>query len=74
MFALRRKEALKQSDITHVLSVIRMPLDQDLFNSVHRMQIEIDDDEDENFLQHFPATNEFIELGLDSGGAVLVHW
>jgi dual specificity phosphatase 12 len=74
MFTLRRHEALRQANITHVLSVLRAPLDQHLFSSFKHMVVEVDDVEDENLLEHFPATNKFIKEGLDGGGGVLVHW
>lgn len=38
------------------------------------MLVDVDDVEDENLLQHFKATNEFIEEGVAGGGGVLVHW
>lgn len=74
MFTLRRKDALKQANITHVLSVLRMGLNQELFESFEHMQVEVDDVEDENLLVHWPATNAFIQRGLNGGGGVLVHW
>ncbi|KAF2004934.1 dual specificity protein phosphatase 12 [Amniculicola lignicola CBS 123094] len=73
MFTLRRREALQQANITHVLSVLRLPLDQNLFSPFQHMTVEVDDTEDENLLEHFPLTNKFIQEGLDSGGGVLVH-
>ncbi|KAJ4352679.1 tyrosine protein phosphatase yvh1 [Ascochyta clinopodiicola] len=73
MFTLRRREALQQANITHVLSVLRTPLDQDLFEPFKHHVVEVDDVEDENLLEHFPATNQFIQEGLDGGGGVLVH-
>ncbi|EON62770.1 hypothetical protein W97_01995 [Coniosporium apollinis CBS 100218] len=74
LFTLRRKEALKEADVTHVLSVLRFTPDEKLFNSFRHMVVEVDDVEDENLLQHFPSTNKFIQDGLDGGGGVLVHW
>jgi dual specificity phosphatase 12 len=74
MFTLRRREALQQANITHVLSVLRTPLDQNLFSPFKHMVVEVDDVEDENLLEHFPATNHFIHDGLNQGGGVLVHW
>lgn len=74
MFTLRRREALEQANITHVLSVLRTPLDQALFSPFEHMIVEVDDVDDENLLEHFPATNRFIQQGLDGGGGVLVHW
>lgn len=75
MFTLRRREALQQANITHVVSVLRTPLDKELFSPFKsHMIVEVDDVEDENLLEYFPATNSFIKEGLDSGGGVLVHW
>lgn len=73
MFTLRRREALQQANITHVLSVLRTPLDQDLFAPFKHHVVEVDDVDDENLLEHFPATNHFIQEGLDGGGGVLVQ-
>lgn len=74
MFTLRRRDALKEANITHVLSVLRMPLDEDLFSPFKQHIVQVDDVEDENLIEHFPATNRFIQEGLDGGGGVLVHW
>jgi hypothetical protein len=74
LFTLRRKQALQDANITHVLSVLRLPLDQELFKGFKHMLVEVDDVEDENLLEHFKTTNAFIQEGLDSGGGVLVHW
>lgn len=74
LFTLRRKQALQDSRITHVLSVIRLPLDKELFDGFKHMVVEVDDVEDDNLLEHFTKSNEFIQDGLDSGGGVLVHW
>jgi dual specificity phosphatase 12 len=73
MFTLRRREALQQAEITHVLSVLRTPLDSDLFAPFKHYVVEVDDVEDENLLEHFSATNQFIQEGLDGGGGVLVQ-
>ena len=74
LFSLRRKEALEQANITHVLSVLRLPLDEELFAKYKHHVVEVDDVDDENLLEHFAATNAFIQDGLDGGGGVLVHW
>lgn len=71
---MRRKEALQECRITHVLSVLRLPLDQDLFEGFTHQVVEVDDVDDENLLQYLPQTNKFIDDGLNSGGGVLVHW
>jgi len=74
MFALREKTDMKAKAITHVLSVLRLPLDKSLFRDFEHLAIEVNDMEEENLLQHFAAANAFIEKAIASGGAVLIHW
>ena len=74
LFSMRRKEALKKANITHVVSALCLPLDRDLFEGYQHLVVEVDDVEDENILHHFPTSNNFIQDGLDAGGGVLVHW
>ena len=74
LISLKRKKALEDAGITHIVSALRLPLDDDLFRDYKHLIVEIDDLEEENILQHFPASNAFIEEGLASGGGVLVHW
>ena len=74
LFTLRRHDALKKANITHVVSALRMPLDRDLFKKFKHYVVDIDDVEDENIIQYFAASNEFITEGLKEGGGVLVHW
>ncbi|KAI4242250.1 MAG: hypothetical protein L6R40_004121 [Gallowayella cf. fulva] len=73
IFTLKRKEALKEANITHVLSVLTLPLDPALFEGYKHLAIDVDDDEDADLIQHFPASNAFIQEGLDGGGGVLIH-
>jgi dual specificity phosphatase 12 len=49
-------------------------LDQEQFQGFEHKVVEVDDVDDDNLLEHFPACNRFIQDGLDSGGGVLVHW
>ena len=74
LFCLRRKDRLKKANITHVVSALRLPLDNDLFTNFKHHVVEVDDVEDENIIEHFPGSNAFIQEGLDGGGGVLVHW
>ncbi|KAK3646231.1 hypothetical protein LTR56_007152 [Elasticomyces elasticus] len=60
--------------ITHILSV----LDYDIyeggqFEQYKHLMLRVDDDPNENLLQHFTETNAFIEEALASGGGVFVH-
>lgn len=54
--------------------MLRLPLDEALFAKYKHLVVEVDDVDDENLLEHFAATNAFIQEGLDGGGGVLVHW
>lgn len=71
---MRRKTALQEANITHVLSVMPVLTDEDVFAPYTHMTLEIYDLEDENLLQHFTATNTFIQEGLSGESGVLVHW
>lgn len=54
--------------------MLRLRPDDALFDSFQHHSIEVDDVDDENLLEHFPAAIKFIQSGLDAGGGVLVHW
>ena len=71
---MRRKKTLQECGVTHILSVLRLPLDEELFADFAHKVVEVDDVDDDNLLEHFPACNRFIQDGLDAGGGVLVHW
>ncbi|EME84452.1 uncharacterized protein MYCFIDRAFT_187455 [Pseudocercospora fijiensis CIRAD86] len=73
LFTLRRKEALHDAGITHVLSILKFKPDERQFAGFTHKVVEVDDVDDENLLEHFEATNKFIQDGLDAGGGVLVH-
>ncbi|KAG0136678.1 protein-tyrosine phosphatase-like protein [Tuber indicum] len=73
MYALRGREALKKAGITHVVSVLRLPLDKELFVQYQHKIIEVDDAEAENLLEHFADSHKFISDALKGGGAVLIH-
>lgn len=60
--------------MTHVLSALKPPLDLGAFRQVKHLVIGVDDVDEEDLIQHFPASNAFIQEGLDGGGGVLVHW
>ncbi|KAG7004622.1 cytidylyltransferase [Physcia stellaris] len=69
LFSLRRRDAMRKANITHVVSVLCLPLDVDLFQDYKHLVIEVNDVEDENILQYFPTSNAFIQEGLDGGGS-----
>lgn len=57
-----------------MLSVLKFKPDEKQFGGFTHKVVEVDDVDDENLLEHFEATNKFIQDGLDAGGGVLVHW
>ncbi|KAF1983016.1 dual specificity protein phosphatase 12 [Aulographum hederae CBS 113979] len=74
-FTLRRKQTLHDANITHVVSALRdfSPDEPSLYKPAKHLIIQVDDVEDENLLEHFSRSNDFIQDGLDGGGAVFVH-
>ncbi|RAH74322.1 dual specificity phosphatase YVH1 [Aspergillus aculeatinus CBS 121060] len=73
VLSLKNNTALTRANITHIVSVLRLQQADELLAPYQRHCIEVDDVDDENLLEHFPAAVKFIQSGLDSGGAVLVH-
>lgn len=80
LYALYQPQAVRQAGITHVLSVI----DFDAFQQKEAAQflqskkyvhlnIHVDDEPNENLLQHFNQMIAFIDEALQSGGGVYVH-
>jgi dual specificity phosphatase 12 len=68
---------MARENITHVLSVLRLNPAEETSRTLapyHHHYIDVDDVDDENLLEHFPAAIKFIQAGLDMGGGVLVHW
>jgi dual specificity phosphatase 12 len=80
LYALYQPNIVKAAGVTHVLSVI----DFDFYelkdssdylksqNYVH-LVIPLEDDPNENLLQHFEQTSSFIDEALQGGGGVFVH-
>ncbi|KAL9616581.1 MAG: hypothetical protein Q9160_008561 [Pyrenula sp. 1 TL-2023] len=85
LFTLRRKSALQHARVTHVLSALDGPISPELVQGYQHMQINIQDVEEENILEHFPKAVAFIHDGLKgsngienvesdaSGNGVIVH-
>jgi dual specificity phosphatase 12 len=73
LYALYQTDLIREAGITHVLSVIDYdPLLQDRFKHLKHYHIRADDDPNQNLLEHFEATNKYIDEGLREGG-VFVH-
>lgn len=84
LYALYQGNIIKQAGITHVLSVIDFDFHEIASSSDYlksqnytHLVISIEDDPNENLLQHFQQMSEFIDSGLAQGdgdaGGVFVH-
>ncbi|KAK9473740.1 protein-tyrosine phosphatase-like protein [Dipodascopsis tothii] len=76
MFALKGKLSIEQAGITHILSVLRGPIEaNDVLGQagMTHKQISLDDDEDENIIEHFGEALEFMDAAVSKGESVLVH-
>lgn len=54
--------------------MLRLNPAEEMFASYQHHAIDVDDVDDENLLEHFPAAVKFIQAALDAGGSILVHW
>ncbi|KAK9479912.1 protein-tyrosine phosphatase-like protein [Lipomyces japonicus] len=72
-FALYGQQFLAQSNVTHVLSILRGDIDDKHTANFKHKQIHVDDEHDEDILQYFSEAIEFIEEAVSNGGSVLVH-
>ena len=57
-----------------MVSVIERELDPADYAPYQHLIIKLEDDPNENLLEHFPETNVFISEGLGGKGGVFVHW
>ena len=80
IFTLRRKSALANTGITHIVSVLKYDFkDFEDWEKYEHLNIDVDDAEDEDLLGEFEKTGAWIENALRVGkngrkGSVLVHW
>lgn len=78
------QQSIENAKITHVLSLVQVDwylrmisnADPDLFerSDIRHLTIPVEDSVDQDLLQHFRDTNEFIHSALAQAGRVLVHW
>ncbi|EFE34490.1 uncharacterized protein ARB_06890 [Trichophyton benhamiae CBS 112371] len=81
LFALRNQDALKEANITHVISVVGPKERPSAISSLQtydgirgHLTLDLLDQDKENIIQHFPQAVRFMEAAIADGGAVLVHW
>lgn len=70
--SLRRPQALANSRITHIVSVVDWPLadDSPLLQGYRHLHVAVTDVEDENLIEWFPRSNAFIHHALGRGAGV----
>jgi len=71
--AVTKLQLLASLSITHILTVGSGMENCELPSQITRKQILVFDEHNQNLLQYFEETNEFIKDALVSGGKVLVH-
>lgn len=71
--ALDNPEGL-QEKVSHILSVLEFDAcDWEEFSAFRRLHVQVEDYPGEDLIKHFPTTNQFLDGGIEEGGAVLVH-
>eukprot|EP00239_Pterosperma_sp_CCMP1384_P005013 CAMPEP_0197846406 /NCGR_PEP_ID=MMETSP1438-20131217/3155_1 /TAXON_ID=1461541 /ORGANISM="Pterosperma sp., Strain CCMP1384" /LENGTH=326 /DNA_ID=CAMNT_0043458047 /DNA_START=93 /DNA_END=1072 /DNA_ORIENTATION=- len=70
---LKEAEALKERNITHVVTVVRQAGLFKLPSDVVRLMIRVDDNPKADLESHLDRVVEFINAGLQAGGGVFVH-
>ncbi|KAI9295683.1 dual specificity protein phosphatase 12 [Neoconidiobolus thromboides FSU 785] len=71
--ALQKPQLLETLNITHILTVGKNMNNCNLTEKIIRLQINVFDEENENLLQYFDQTNNFIDAAIKQNGNVLVH-
>ena len=70
----QKPDLFAQAEITHILSVLDFDIyEAGAFKQYEHLHIRLDDNPNENLLQHFNDSNRFIGQALASGGGVFVH-
>jgi len=70
----QKPDLFERAGITHILSVLDFDIyEAGAFKQYQHLHIRLDDDPNENLLQHFEEANNFIEKALSGGGGVFVH-
>lgn len=70
----QKPDLFARAGITHIISVLDFNIyEAGAFKEYEHLHIILDDDPNENLLQHFEHSNEFINSALEGGGGVFVH-
>jgi dual specificity phosphatase 12 len=70
----QKPDLFQQAGITHIVSILDFDIyEAGAFEEYKHIHIRVDDDPNENLLQHFQETNRFIEDALAGEGGVFVH-
>lgn len=70
----QRPDLFKEAGITHIVSVIDFNIyEAGAFKQYERLHIRLDDHPNENLLEYFNETSQYIDDALSGGGGVFVH-
>ena len=64
---------LQKNNITHIISLLRDNVKDMSLAGFTQLSVQVDDDDEEDIMQYFEATNSFIDQARSTGAGVLVH-
>ena len=73
-YTIAASGVLEKDGITHVMSIMTDIADSERLKPFKRMIVAVNDDPDEDLIDHFAAANQWIDDAVADGGKVLVHW
>jgi hypothetical protein len=73
-YTIAASRVLEDEGITHVVSVMMNSEDSERLKPFKRLIIAVNDDSDEDLIDCFASTNQWIDDAIADGGKVLVHW
>ena len=73
-YTIASSGVLEDEGITHVVTVLTNTEDSERLRPFERLIIPVNDDPDEDLIDHFASTNQWIDNAIADGGKVLVHW
>ena len=70
----QKPELFEEAKMTHILSLLDYDVyESGRFDQYKHFQVRLDDDPNENIIEHFGETNKFLDSALEHGGAAFVH-
>jgi hypothetical protein len=73
-YTIAASRVLEDEGITHIVSVMMNSEESERLKPFTRLIIAVNDDADEDLIDYFASTNQWIDNAIADGGKVLVHW